>query len=209
MPRMLLERFAGPLKRRLNEDPDLIQLCAVLCRAEQLAMRCAAKQVLVCREPDLRRGFAAQQRCESSHARLFDGMLAFVPRKPAMPDSALRLIDAYEDQLDRALRRSALAESVVGLQVVFEHAAAALLRGVELNWRDAPLDPLRRLLVVQEEGHHRFGARALKVLGASEFDEGLARAAEDYAGRTDGLLQACQSMLERFTIHTERLQCIR
>ena len=112
----------------------------------------------------------------------------------------MALLCAYETRVSGVLEAGDLAHSVVGLQVIFEGAAAWLFRAVQLEPGHAPLEPVRRILERQERAHQDFGHRALTMLGAYRSHTSLAGAGQEYAERVADLLAACEPLLGRFSV---------
>jgi hypothetical protein len=181
----------------LARTPELLALCGLLQHAEHLAMRCAAAQARLVRGERPERRLLAQQRHEAAHAALFDALLRRA--SPARRDglqAPLSALQAYEARLERALGRGDLAASLIGFQVVLEGIGTGLFRAFDGS---PGLTALRRLLLLQEDGHHRLG---LEMLAAFDRDQ-LIEPAREYAAAGAALLDAARPLLQRAGVAAE------
>lgn len=183
---------------------DFTWLCTIMLRGEALALRCAERQERLAPDGPLRRQLAAQRRHEHLHVTSFQSVLALLPRYRGLEhDRALRLLDAYERKLDDALRRGDLVESLLGLQVILEGAAAAVLRQLDLSVQSgkAPLQPARSMLIAHEDGHRLLGERAVSsALSVGHKAERLQEAAQEYGQVARDILIACRAPLAGFGV---------
>jgi hypothetical protein len=173
-----------------------------MLRGELLALRCSARQAQMS-SGGLRRQLAAQHRHEQLHASMFRSVMAALPGRWLLQDRPIRLLDAYERKLDCALDRGDVPESLLGLQVVLEGAAAAMLRRLDLCVQsgNAPLHPTRCLLVAQEDGHQLLGERALaSTLKHDLAAERLRRASLEYADMVHEIFASCGDALGSFGV---------
>jgi hypothetical protein len=181
---------------------DFARLCAVMLRGELLALRCSGRQAQIARG-GLRRQLTAQQRHERLHAMMFRSVLAALPSRRVRHERSIQLLDVYEQELDRALDRGDLPESLLGLQVILEGAAVSMLRQLDLRVQtgNAPLQPARCLLVAQEDGHQLIGERALASSMEQRDTAGrLQRASVKYADLVHEVFASCRDALESFGI---------
>lgn len=181
----------------LAKMPEWIALCELLLQAEGVSMRCSARQASLAGDVRLARLLGAQSRHEAGHVALFQAVLRSAPaRYRAGLRQPLAALLAYERRLDDALCRGDLSLSLIGLQVVLEGIGIELLR----RFDGAPaLRPLRRVLLHQEQRHHRLGLSLLNSPGTTQFSSG----AEQFVCAGQDLLHASRSLLEHVGLSTE------
>lgn len=191
---------------RLAHDPELVDLCVVMQHAETIAMQCSGKQAELAATQPLKRRLEAQHRHEAAHAALFHSFVAWAPQRCcAGHGRALAALELYHQRLDAALARGDLADSLVGMQVVLEGIATALLHCFD-PFRGRPdrlMEQVRATLLRQEAAHHDLGIRSLEGLIVRPADgERLRRSAHDYAMAGRSLLDACDDLLRRFAVES-------
>ncbi|MEO8536947.1 MAG: hypothetical protein ABI533_05430, partial [Betaproteobacteria bacterium] len=106
--------------------PELVPLCAIVLASERVSMHCAGLQASLARGHEFARSFHAQRRQERLHVALFAALLAMGRSGGDSADRAVAAVAEYERRLLASLSRGALAESVVGLQIVLEGVGASL-----------------------------------------------------------------------------------
>ena len=101
-------------------------------------------------------------------------------------------MERYRALIEDAIRRGALAETLMAEQIILEGLGEAILVRIEegLAKRNAPFERLRRMLLQQEEAHHGFGCRTLDRMFAAGVTtpEVLWGRGQEYLGLTHAMV---------------------
>jgi rubrerythrin len=175
-----------------DERAPIARLLAFLEHGERMAHDCAKTQAALSDEPKTRRFLLSQAKQEATHARVFQGAIAWLAPKHLGDTPFLPALEEYRRILDDTLARRDLTETFLAEQVVLEGLGEAILTRIEqgLAKRAAPFGPLRRILLKQEEAHHGFGRRQIEqAVQRSETDvPDLRQRAQRYLVLTDAMV---------------------
>jgi len=150
-----------------DESRQIVRLFGFLRHGEWLARDVATHQARLATMPIQQHFFSSQARQEAFHAAVFEGAVHWLAPRGAHP-SAPRALEQYRTEVEAALARGDLDESVLALQVTFEALGETVLHAIDagIERRGGGFKRLRRVLRAQEQAHHAFGARLLDDLAA-------------------------------------------
>ncbi len=202
-----------------SQRDQTARLFAVLAHGEVMAHDCARRQAELVDDRRSQRFLKVQAQQERVHRILFDRAadLMAPKQKRVIPPAMIE----FEQQLQRALTRADLTESLVASQVVLEGLGEQILERLNrgLDKQGIGLSRQRRVLLRQEQGHFAFGQRLLlqrlqdgqarigqvqELAGSylllvtamvAEMAEVFAVLDEDASEYTDGLIAALPSWL--------------
>jgi hypothetical protein len=149
---------------RPDEKTQLARLFRFLAEGEALARDGARAQAEIAPASGMRRFLTGQARQEAVHARLFAAAaLALAPRGSA-PVPGLAALGRFRAEAEAAVARREFAESVLALQVILEGVGETVLTALHqaMSSRASRFSPLCRMVLRQEQGHHRFGLGRLR-----------------------------------------------
>lgn len=183
-----------------DEKVPIARLLTFLEHGERLANECAKAQAALALDSGSRRFLLSQARQEAAHALVFQGAIAWLAPRHLGDAPFLPALEGYRKILNDALARRDLLETFLAEQVILEGLGEAILTRIEegLVKRAAPFGRLRRVLLQQEEAHHRFGRRMLeRAMAEGRIDaETLCRRAQDYLALTDQMVLALSDLFE-------------
>lgn len=177
-----------------NERVPIARLLTFLEHGERLAHECARAQAAFAPESGQRRFLMSQARQEAMHALVFQGAIAWLAPRHLGDSPFLPALEEYRRLLNDAVERHDFHETLLAEQVILEGLGEAILTRIEegLVKRGAPFGRLRRMLLHQEETHHRFGRglleRAIEI-GNRDVNH-LRIRAQDYLALTDAMVLA-------------------
>ena len=147
-----------------DERVPIARLLQFLEHGERLAHDCARAQADLAPDEGTRRFLRGQARQEYSHAVVFKGSIGWLAPRHLGACPPLQPLVRYRALIEDAIRRQDLIETVLAEQIILEGLGETILRRIErgLVLRQAPFARLRRILLQQEEAHHRFGRRMLE-----------------------------------------------
>jgi hypothetical protein len=108
---------------------------------------------------------------------VFQGAIAWLAPRHLADAPFLPALEEYRKMLNGSLARQDLFEAFLAEQVILEGLGEVILTKIEVGLakRAAPFGRLRRILIQQEEAHHRFGRRMRwMVLGLGDLFESIA-----------------------------------
>lgn len=183
-----------------DERVPIARLLQFLEHGERLAHDCARAQADLAPDAGIRRFLLGQARQEFYHAVVFKGAIGWLAPRNLGACPPLRALEQYRVLMEDAIRRRDFVETVMAEQVILEGLGEAILGRIErgLVLRNAPFARLRRILLHQEETHHRFGQRVLEramTTGATS-EEALRRLAETYLALTHEMVLTLADLFE-------------
>jgi len=185
---------------RLDEQVPIARLLTFLERGERIACDCANTQAALAPERGMQKFLKSQARQEAMHALVFQSAIAWLAPKHIGDAPFLPALEAYRRILNEALARRDLLETFLAEQVVLEGLGEAILSRIEegLVKRRAPFGGLRRMLLHQEEAHHRFGRRMLeRAMAEGRIDAAtLCRRLEAYLALTNQMVLTLSDLFE-------------
>jgi len=188
-----------------DERVPIARLLTFLEQGERMAHDCAKAQSALVTDSGARGFLCSQARQEAAHAMVFQGAIAWLAPKNLGGSPFLPAMEEYQALLQDALIRKDLVETFLAEQVVLEGLGEAVLTRLEqgLMKRAAPFGRLRRVLLQQEEAHHRFGCRQLeRAITRGKADvSSLQRRARPYLALTDAIILTLSDLLD--TIHED------
>ncbi len=183
-----------------DEKVPIARLLTFLEHGERLASECAKAQAALAPDYGSRRFLLNQARQEAAHALVFQGAIAWLAPRHLGGTPFLPPLEKYRTILNDALARKDLLETFLAEQVILEGLGEAILTRIEegLVKRAAPFGRLRRILLQQEEAHHRFGRRMLeRAMTEGRIDaEALCRRAQDYLALTDQMVLTLSDLFD-------------
>lgn len=184
---------------RPHEHVPIARLLTFLRHGEEIAHDCARRQAHLVPGPN-RRFLKGQARQEAMHAVVFQGAIAWLAPRHLGDAPFLAALEEYRRLLNEALERGEFYETILAEQVILEGLGEAILMRIEegLTRREAPFGRLRRILLGQEEAHHRFGRRLLEqAMTSGELDrEVLRMRACHYLGLTDAMVLTLSDLFD-------------
>jgi hypothetical protein len=167
-----------------DERVPIARLLQFLECGERLAHDCARAQAHLAADAGMRRFLLAQARQESAHAMVFKSAIGWLAPRHLGACPTLPALDQYRALIEHAIRQRDVVETVLAEQVILEGLGEAILVRIEqgLILRQAPFARLRRVLLHQEETHHRFGRRVMEraIVAGATSEETLRRRSEVY-----------------------------
>lgn len=174
------------------------QLLYFLMCSEQIAARCAKRQVALAADKKMQKFFATQAKQEKQHAFIFDKASRWMRPKGYKQKTYQGLLK-FEDKLSNALYRNDLAESIVAQQLLFEALGEITLEKVSAGIEDRGFGfkRIRRTILTQERTHHKFGQKHVeRILNAPQFDtQNIGRQCKEYLEIIDSILVEMESVL--------------
>lgn len=188
-----------------DERVPIARLLQFLEHGERLAHDCARAQADLVADEGMRRFLLGQARQEYSHAVVFKGSIGWLAPRHLGACPPLQPLIRYRALLEDAIRRQDLIETVLAEQIILEGLGEAILRRIErgLVLRRAPFARLRRILLHQEEAHHRFGRRMLeRAIETGDASADMLRPrAEDYLALAGDMVLTLTDLFE--SIHED------
>ena len=178
---------------RPNEQQQTGQVLHLLAHGEALARDCAKRQAKLAPTAAMRRFLKAQARQESVHAHLFKGAVAMLVPKGVALAPAIQHMQRFREEIDASLDRGELVTSLLAQQVVLEGLGESILTTMDggIRKRSYGFGGMRRMILRQEQAHHGFGLRQLRVL----IEQGSVQR-ETLRDQGDYWIGMCQAMLE-------------
>ena len=154
------------MKMRLasEERRQISRLFNFLLQGEQLAFDCASKQSIIFEDKVSRRFLKAQARQEALHTKIFKAGIGILTPRGIGEPIALRQMNDYRKLLDASLEQGHRAESLLGMQIIFEGLGDITLARISDGFptRGLAFRRVRHLIVGQEDAHHSFGLRCFQ-----------------------------------------------
>ncbi len=200
---MGLPMFVAP-----DERVPIARLLQFLEHGERLAHDCARAQAALAPLPGMRRFLLSQARQEASHSLVFQGAILWLAPRTLGTGPLLPALTRYRVLIEEAIARKNFLETVLAEQVILEGLGEAILGRIEegLVTRAAPFGRLRRILLRQEEAHHRFGERLLeRAMAAGETSvDALRDQGQEYMALIDEMVGTLGDLFESIDEHPER-----
>ena len=156
-----------------EERRQISRLFNFLLQGEQLAFDCASKQSIIFENDVSRRFLKAQARQEALHTKIFKAGIGILTPRGSGEPIAKRQMNDYRKLLDSNLERGHRAESLLGMQIIFEGLGDIALTRISDGFptRGLAFRRVRHLIVGQEDVHHSFGLRRFQQeLGSTNRD---------------------------------------
>jgi hypothetical protein len=182
-----------------HEQVPIARLLTFLRHGEAIAHDCARRQARLVTDQS-RRFLSGQARQEAMHAVVFQSAIVWLAPRHLGDVPFLPALEEYRRLLDEALERRDFYETILAEQVILEGLGEAILMRIEegLKRRQAPFGRLRRMLLGQEEAHHRFGRRLLEqaMVSGELNQEALRDRACLYLHLTDAMVLALSDLFD-------------
>jgi len=191
-----------------DERVPIARLLQFLEHGERLAHDCARAQAALAPLPGMRRFLLSQARQEASHSLIFRGAILWLAPRALGTGPLLPALSRYRVLIEGTVARKNFLETVLAEQVILEGLGEAILGRIEegLRRRAAPFGRLRRILLRQEEAHHRFGERLLeRAMAAGETSVEILRdRGQQYMDLTDEMVQTLDDLFESIDEHPQQ-----
>lgn len=185
------------MRIKTNSRIEIGRLFSCLEYGEKIAHDCALRQAGLAADVK-RQFFLRQAHQEQHHAKIFSRVvLCVTPRGAGPVPPGLK---AYRLRLEHACRRSDLAETLVGQQVVLEGFGELVLSRMnrKFDQRGIGFKRVRKTLLAQERGHHAFGHRMLRdlLVCGQVRSERVSQLTSDYLALVDRMLEELQPVFD-------------
>ena len=184
-----------------EERKNIARLFNLLAQGEHIAMNCAARQAELA-DPVSRRFFLNQAKQELFHAKAFKAGIAILAPRGVGEPIGEKAMTQYGQLINSALDRGDLLESLLGMQIILEGLGDVALNRMSHAIPDegAVFRHVYRLIVGQEDAHHRFGLRQFQrhVESKDGVPEHIYQHGEHYLELINDILFSVQPLLEYF-----------
>jgi hypothetical protein len=185
-----------------EERRQIARLFNFLLQGEQLAFDCASKQSMIFDDRISRRFLKAQARQEALHAKIFKAGIGILTPRGIGEPLAKKQMNEYRRLLEANLEHGHRAESLLGMQIIFEGLGDITLTRISDGFptRGLAFRRVRHLIVGQEDAHHSFGLRRFQQeLGSTNRDiNKLIHQSQLHLEVLDTILIAIRSFFEYF-----------
>ena len=182
----------------VEEKEYASQLLYFLMCSEQIAARCASRQVVLAPNEKMRKFFTTQASQERQHTFIFDKASRWIRPRGYKQKTYAGLLK-FESKLSNALDRKDLAESIVAQQLLFEALGEITLEKVSSGIEDRGFGfkRIRKTILNQERTHHKFGQKHVaRILNAPQFDAQIVgRQCKEYLEIIDSILTEMEPVL--------------
>lgn len=150
-----------------SQSTQLARLFSLLSQGELLAHHSATQQYWLMNTTgnvSHAKFFKRQSQQEHFHSRIFDAAVLWLGDSKIQ--TQCKSLDHYASQIQIALAKGALAESVLATQVILESVGKMVLEGIDgrMQQQNYGLKKIRDTILAQEAEHHEFGQSQLLAI---------------------------------------------
>ena len=192
-----------------GERQQIARLFNFLLQGEQLAFDCASQQAKLFDDSVSKKFLLNQSRQEKFHRQVFKAGIGILAPRGVSNIPGKKEMQQYRMLLTEALTRGDQAESLLGMQIVFEGLGDVAINhisaGFELRDMGRMCKRVRHLILGQEDAHHAFGVNRFNTFFKDEpIPDYLIKRSQDYLELLEELMLSVSELFDYFDEHADQ-----